>query len=116
MGVTGQEPDDRVWIPTTWAKVHAGANVRPPGVVEPIPTIATSTVTQQRLRPFPHTIVKATLSFPSGASQIYDFDPAAPVEMLVSPATARAVALLAGAGLDPQVLSEYETNESETPR
>lgn len=107
---------DRVWITTTWAHVHSGATVRPPD----FPAAATeviSAVHQTRTRPYLHTIVKAVLDG-NGVTNVHDFDPNAPVEMLVSPATARAVAILALAGLAPQVVSEHETsttNESENP-
>lgn len=113
--MTGQQPDDRVWIVTTWASVHAGAFVMPPARPDAM-ALVESVVTQQRLSPYPHAVVLAELLEPGPRRSRKTFDPNAPVEMLVSPATARAVALLAGAGLSPQVLSEYETNESETPR
>jgi len=107
--MTGQQQpgDDRVWIPTTWAHVHSGATVRPPGFPDAVARVA-SAVRQQRARPYAHVIVKTTLDS-NGITNVHDFDPAAPVEMLISPATARAIAILSLSGLGPQVISEHES-------
>ena len=97
---------EQVWIPTTWAHVHTGATVRPPEFPDAV-SLATSVVAQQRSHPVPHSIVKVILA-DSGVESRYDFDPGADVEILIDIPTAGALAVLAAAGLAPQVISEYE--------
>jgi hypothetical protein len=102
--------DDRVWVPTTWAHVHPGATVRPPDFPTVVST-AETVIHQQRTLPVPHIIVKTSVRT-GQVVNVHDFDPGAPVDMLVSRATARAVALLAAADLAPHVISEHESEIS----
>lgn len=100
---------ERVWVLTTWAHVHAGATVRPPGLID-VAWRADSVAGQQRTHPVPHRIVKVSITpLPDGMASTYDLDPAADVEILIDVPTAGALAVLAAAGLAPHVISEHES-------
>ena len=101
--------DDSVWVHTTWMHVHPGATVRPPDFPTVVST-AETVIHQQRTLPVPHVIVKTSVRT-GQVVNVHDFDPGAPVEMLVSPATARVVTLLAAAGLAPHVTAEHESEQ-----
>lgn len=107
--------DDGVWVPAQWRAIHRGAIVRMPGMTVEDCAVVESIITQSWRKPWPHEVVKAELLTLTADNQPsrhqHDFDPAAPVEVLISPAAARAVAMWAATRIGAQVIYEYDTEE-----